>query len=142
MTAKMIAACAALALAGCMQANAPGTTTGRATAEQVVLAGEWRVAGLDGQPIAGNEGIALSANDTEIWWEPQCALQRRPYAIEGRGFRSDASRTEPGPACRIAVPPVLESIWSAIEAGERIERTPQNGILISGGGRSLLLFSQ
>jgi hypothetical protein len=30
----------------------------------------------------------------------------------------------------------------ALDAAQTVERTPQNGILIAGGGHSLLLFSQ
>ena len=142
MTTKTAMACLAFALAGCMQLDRAPETAAAPLAEQVELAGEWRVAGLDGAPIEGREGIALSASGREIWWEPQCARQRRAYAIDGYGFRAGPATTEPGPTCRIAVPPVLQSIWSAIDAAERIERTPENGILLSGGGRSLLLFSQ
>ena len=38
--------------------------------------------------------------------------------------------------------PTLAPVWSALDAADALERTPANGILISGNGRSVTLFSQ
>ena len=44
--------------------------------------------------------------------------------------------------CDIGFPEELPQIVSVLEAADRIERTPENGVLISGNGRSVTLFSQ
>ncbi|TMM46584.1 hypothetical protein [Qipengyuania marisflavi] len=122
-------------------AAAPDPLTAQAPA--VDLTGEWRVAGIDGAELDGAYGIALSADDGHIWWEPGCAGQGRLFAISGNEFHRIASPdTGPQMVCDIGFPDELAQIWRAIDAADTIERTAQNGVLITGGGHSLLLFSQ
>ena len=111
-------------------------------ARAVDLSGEWRVAGIDGEPIDADYGIALSADWYGIWWEPGCAGQGVQYTIDGSRFAVIPPTGEPGPACDIGYPPELEAIWSALAAADSIARTPENGVRISGDGRSVLLFAQ
>ena len=120
-----------------------GTPAGAATAAPpaVMIAGEWRVAGVDGKPFERPYGLALSATSGHIWWEPGCAGQGRRFTISGTAFRADRP-SPPGEVCDIAVPPELEQIWDVLVVADTIARTPQNGVLIEGGGRSVLLFSQ
>ena len=117
------------------------------------LAGEWRVAGVDGREIAGNVGIALSGDAEAIWWEPRCAGVVVRYRIEGLRFavlRAPSPETVPTagtvpparPVCTIMPPPDVPAIATALRAATRIERLASNGILLSGGGHSVLLFSQ
>lgn len=130
-------------------ASPPSSATPSAAASTPVatLAGEWRVAGVDGAPLAGAVGIALSADDAWIWWNPRCAGVAYGYAIEGYTLRLRFD--EPGPAgasakpvCLIAIPLELARVQTALRAATRIERLPSNGVLLSGGGHDLLLFSQ
>lgn len=107
----------------------------------VDLAGEWRVAGIDGKPFDRPYGLALSATANEILWEPGCAAQRRGFTISGDNFRMD-SPIPPGEVCDIAIPDELLQVWDVLSAASKIRRTPENGVLIEGGGRSVLLFSQ
>ena len=114
------------------------------------LAGEWRVAGIDGQPLDQPVGIALSASSEEIWWAPRCAGFVRSYAIQGQGFAArpalGVKPRKPGeptpPVCTIAPPPGAAELFRALDAAQTIRRTPENGVLISGGAHSVLLFSQ
>ncbi|QZH74043.1 MAG: hypothetical protein JY451_09770 [Erythrobacter sp.] len=113
------------------------------------LAGEWRVAGIDGAEFNEAYGLALSASEDEIWWEPRCAGMVRSYAIDGLEFSASPLAAEapapdspPPPVCAIAVPPRLADVARALDQAEQIARTPSNGILISGGRHDLLLFSQ
>lgn len=115
------------------------------------LAGEWRVAGIDGEPFDQDYGIALSATENEIWWEPRCAGIVRRYRIEGDRVTmllpeppsAHEGLPRPPPAvCTIGVPVGVERVFGALDAAEMITRTPQNGIELSGGGHSLTLFSQ
>ena len=107
------------------------------------LKGEWRVASIDGAEFDEPYGLALSADDSRIWFEPACAAQGRNYTISGLRFAVTAPGTSSDRViCDIAVPDRLAEVWRAIDAAGRVERTPGNGVMISGGGRSLLLFAQ
>lgn len=108
----------------------------------VDLAGEWRVAELDGEEIDKRNGIALSANHEEIWWEPGCALQSRNYTIRGSRFDTQPDGPSGSAVCDIGIPAELPRIWSAIDAAEKIQRTQANAVLISGRGRSVVLFAR
>ena len=132
------------------QAPAAETPPDPALAPVTSLAGAWRVAGIDG--VAFNEayGLALSADDQEIWWEPRCAGYVRSYRIHGAAFSTGphlgftprkAGEPTP-PVCAIAPPPRIGDVFRAMTSARTIRRTPQNGVELSGGGHSLLLFSQ
>ncbi|EDL49161.1 hypothetical protein [Erythrobacter sp. SD-21] len=113
-----------------------------APAPAVQLAGAWRVAGIDDEPFDRSYAIALVADETNIWWQPECALQYREYSISGSRFAAPTRPNANIEVCDIGYPEELDQIWSALEAADTIERTPENGVLIHGNGRSLLLFSQ
>ncbi len=114
------------------------------------LAGEWRVAGIDGQPLDEPYGLALSADDTEIWWEPRCANFAFGYRIDGFTLDTGTARPDgpmtpletPPPVCAIGIPPRLSDVARVLDLAESVGRTPSNGILIEGGGHSLTLYSQ
>ena len=114
------------------------------------LAGEWRVAGIDGADFNEPYGLALSGNAQELWWEPRCARVARSYRIDGLTARfappigtPPASSDGPTPpVCAIGLPPRLAEVTRALDAADTIGRTASNGVEISGGGHSLLLFSQ
>lgn len=114
------------------------------------LEGEWRVAGIDGQALDQPVGLALSGSAEEIWWDPRCAGYVRSYRIEGGKFTTGPHLgfvpRKPGeptpPVCTIAPAPRIHEVFQALTSATTIARTPQNGIEISGGGHSLLLFSQ
>lgn len=138
-------------------ANAPGRTPPPSAGAQVgTLEGDWRVAGIDGADLNEVYGLALSADAEEIWWNPRCAGMIREYRIQGFGFSTqaatqpareiplaDSGAPPPPPAvCAIGLPPRLSEVMAALRVANRIERTRSNGVLLSGGGHSLLLFSQ
>ena len=145
---------ASLWLAGCGPPPAapapPPVVDASAVAAAVTLSGEWRIAGIDGRSFDESYGLALSANETEIWWVPRCAGAARSYRLEDSRARfgpvAEVRHRKPGeptpPVCAIGLPPRLADVMSALDAADRVVRTPQNGIEISGGGRSLLIFSQ
>lgn len=135
----------------------PDAPQPQATASPVdaptTLTGEWRLAGLDGEDFDEPYGIALSADEDEIWWSPRCAGQSLRYRIEDGSFEvippppppPPEPGAEPGPpvaVCAIGLPERLPEVMNAIRAAQRIERTPQNGVRLSGRGRSVTLFGQ
>lgn len=113
------------------------------------LEGEWRVAGIDGKPFDEPYGLALSADEDEIWWAPRCAQIARRYHIEGATIRvtsvelaPEAVGQGPPPPCAIGLPSRLDEVTRAIDSATTIGRTANNGVELRGGGHSLLLFSQ
>ncbi len=158
---------AALALAACSQeseqeeqvtilpapggiANPPPAPPTTPLSYVETLAGEWRVAGIDGQPLNEPYGLALSADEEEIWWEPRCANVAFSYRIDGLKLETGTSRPDapvgtdgnPPPVCAISIPPRLNDVARALDLAETVGRTPSNGLLIEGSGHSITLFSQ
>lgn len=160
---KLVAFAMIMPLAGChYQADAPSPGNGSVeppaarsegpndprTSSVASLEGAWRVAGIDGQPLDEPFGLALTGDADKLWWEPRCAGMARSYRIDANtiSFGSLEPRRAPGsptpPVCAIGLPPRLSEVFRALDAARTIERTPENGIRIAGGGPSLLLFSQ
>jgi hypothetical protein len=106
---------------------------------EVELAGEWKVAVIDGKALANEHKVALSADHQEIWWEPGCALQYRLYTIHGRRFDTRPVDLSNLAMCDIGTPEQLARIWSAMDAADTIAPTRANGVVISGNGRSVTL---
>jgi len=114
------------------------------------LVGEYRIAGIDGTEVGGGIGIGLSITDNEIYFEPRCAgfdwsytYQRGELATDRPGKHSPRlTAGPPQPVCAIAVHPEQRRLATALDAVTRAERTPSNGIELTGGGHSVTLFSQ
>lgn len=129
------------------QAAPPVPAPAPALPAPATLAGEWRVAGIDGREFNESYGLALSADQGAIWWEPRCAGVVRSYRITGGQVRfaalgSPTPAATPPPVCAIGLPPRLAEVVRALDAATTIARTPANGIELRGGGHSLVLFSQ
>ena len=112
------------------------------------LAGEWRVAGIDGHSFDEPIGLSLTGNEQELWWQPRCAGMARVYRIEGPliTFGSTEPPRPAGaptpPVCAIGLPPRLDEVLRALDDAQSVARSPSNGVLISGPNHSILLFSQ
>jgi hypothetical protein len=110
------------------------------------LAGEWRVAGIDGGELSEGYHLALKGNERELWWEPRCAGMARSYRLTGATIQFGPRIAAPpaggptAPICTIGLPPRLGDVFRALDAATNIERTGEAGVSISGGGRSLLLL--
>lgn len=157
-----IASIAALALAACQPgpdneptavvgeepappAGAPVPTPNPAPArpgverQQLLPAGEYRVAGADGADIDLGHGISLSVSADTIALASQCVTPRWTYRyVDGR-LRTEATGE---PICERGLHPAEEAIMAVFDDPQRITRTPTNGIELSGGGHSVTLFSQ
>ena len=106
------------------------------------LAGEWRVAGIDGVPFDEPYGLGLSADERLIWMEPRCAGVARSYRIDGGRISFGPDPNARNEVCAIGMPPRTDDVLRALDSAKTIRQTPQNGIEISGGGHSLTVFSQ
>ena len=113
-----------------------------ARAEVLTLEGYWRVASIDTEALDQPYGISLKGDDTRLWWEPACAKQIVTYTIMDNAFSASDPHGPGTIVCDIGYPDALPQVWSAMLASDTIERTPENGVRISGGGRSVTLFSQ
>lgn len=156
MKSVCLAVAAVAMLSACQQpvwqapaSPAPKIEPAPALASVASLEGEWRVAGIDGQPLDQPVGLALSASADEIWWAPRCAQFERSYAIDGTRLAVSSARwakarapADRPPPCAIGLPSGLTEVFRAIDSATQVRRTPENGVLLSGGGHSLLLFSQ
>ena len=114
------------------------------------IVGEYRVAGIDGQPLDADFGIALSVTEDTLAYEPRCIGFVWTYTIEdGRIVtqRDPAYGPQPAPgggmvSCLPAVSPQHRALAAAIDAAEEVRRTPANAVELRGGGHSVTLFSQ
>lgn len=110
------------------------------------LIGEYRVAGIDGEELNADFGIALSIDEGHVSFEPTCAGFVWSYAYRDGALeierRQEKIAHPPPPVCAIAIHPLQRQLGEALEAVNRAGRTPANGIELSGNGRSVLLFSQ
>ncbi len=114
------------------------------------ILGEYRVAGIDGEPLDTAFGIAVSIDARRISYEPQCLGYAWTYRY-GAGEIALADDPGSGPergsgggamSCLPAVPPEYRALARAFAAAEAVRRTPANGLEFSGGGHSVTLFSQ
>jgi len=139
---------AALLLAACGKPSAqpqpaPSETPLPAPAS---LVGEYRVAGIDGEELDTDFGLALSIDRGHVSFEPTCAGFVWSYAYRDGALdierRQEKLHHPPPPVCAIAIHPTQRKLAEALDAVNRAGRTPANGVELSGNGRSVLLFSQ
>lgn len=132
---RRLAFIAALGLAAC---STPGDS-GPPPAESIALAGEYRVAGVDGGEIDLPHGVTAAITGDRIDVQSDCIRFAWSYAWDGDRL---TTATQPVASCRRALLPPEQAISDAFTAAETVARTPSNGLEFSGGGRSVLLFSQ
>ena len=115
------------------------------------IVGEYRVAGIDGESIDQPYAIALSITADKISFAPECAGFVWTYNYSHDGTLSTARHPDHGGetapdgstvVCAVGLKPTDIPLSQAIDAATRAGRTPQNAIELSGGGRSVTLFSQ
>ena len=131
----------ALFLAGCggagEQAPAPAETTSVAAAP--ALAGEYRVAGIDGSEIDLPHAVTASIDSQRIHLTSDCINLAWSYRFEGEALTTERVPVE---GCGRGFAPVEQELLAAFDAADTVARTPANAIEFSGGGHSVTLFSQ
>lgn len=117
------------------------------------LEGQWRVESIDGLSTPEIRSLVFTADEQEIWWEPRCARVEIGYRMEGTRFAvveeayipppspRGGARTPaaPQPVCLIGIPRHLYDAVGAIQAATTVARDYRNDIVLSGGGRSIVL---
>lgn len=105
------------------------------------LAGEYRVAGIDGEPLNESFGIALTIDPAFIRFDTECGEMFWATDVAGGALFTNRLPAEPR-SCDTPVHPRLLQLAGVIDAASRAGRTPANGVELAGNGRSVLLFSQ
>ncbi len=159
MRAQMLFMAAALALGACQPvaepesaeteapasanteapASADTEATPSAISSSAELAGEYRLAGINGEDFNEPIGVAVSITSDRIDFVGSCVFTHWTYRFEGEQI---VTQMEEGPTCRRALAPWETTARDALSAAQSVSRTPSNGILIDGPGGSLTLFSQ
>jgi len=103
------------------------------------LAGEYRVAGIDGEDVNLPHSITASIAANRIEFQSDCIRFAWSYRFEDRLLITEQA---PVASCRRALLPEERALSEAVEAADIARRTPANGIELSGSGRSVLLFGQ
>lgn len=122
-------------------AEVPTTTppANVAVTEAGELVGEYRVAGVDGEALNAPVGVAVSINKTTISLLP-CAGYVWRYTYAAGKLETEPA---PGPSDTLCAPTrEVAAVGAALNGANRVARTPSNGLEFSGGGHSVLLFSQ
>lgn len=147
---RQIVLFAAVLLAACGQSaeqpqpTATPTETATPLPAPESLVGEYRVAGIDGEPLDAPFGVALSISEDRISYEPACAgfAWNYTYADGALSLSGGLDAAAAATPCAEPVHPALVQLASALTAAEKVRRTPENAIELSGKGRSVVLFSQ
>ena len=107
------------------------------------LAGEYRVAGIDGAPLDEDFGVALSISGDPLLlrFDDECGTFSWAVILKGGVLSATRLLGEPR-RCETPIHPRLLQLAEAIDAATRAARTPADGIALTGSGRSVLLFSQ
>lgn len=115
------------------------------------LQGEYRVAGIDDEPLNTQFGIALSIAGQVLSFDPVCAGFVWTISIAQDGRLDLVRNPDFGPerqadgtfaVCDVVVPPELTQLGEALDQISIAQRTLDGGLLLSGNGRSVTLFSQ
>lgn len=107
------------------------------------LAGEYRVAGIDGKPLDLPYGLALSISPQRIVFEAPCNGYAWTYRLEGKRLILDQT-ARPDAAC-LATARIHHSVFDlaeAIGAATHVGRDSSNAVILAGGGHSVTLYSQ
>ena len=111
------------------------------------IRGQWRLAGVDGQPFDADYGVAISIGQDRIEFD-NCQQIAWNYTYEAGKIttqRTPAITIDIAPKplpCTAPLPPELAGMVTAIDAASEVQRTPENGVRLSGGSHSVTLFGQ
>lgn len=114
------------------------------------LTGEWRVAGIDGRELVGDIGIAVTIEGSRLHYESTCVGFVWDYTYGSGAIATSRAASPnarpagvtPPPVCAVRVSPELGRLAAAFDAVSSARYSAAGGVRLSGGGRSVTLFSQ
>ena len=104
------------------------------------LPGEYRVAGIDGRDVSLGHAITLSITPETIGFVSQCIRGTWAVYLEGETIAVGESTGEP--VCERGHYPEEDALYDALPQVVSAVRTPQNSVVLTGGGHRITLFSQ
>lgn len=110
-----------------------------AIASAAELAGEYRVAGIDGADINLPHAITASIDGERIHVTSDCVNFAWSYRFEGEQL---ATERVPVESCARGFEPIEQELLAALDVADAVRRTPANAVEISGGGHAVTLFAQ
>lgn len=120
--------------------SAPSRPSSVPITEVENLIGEYRIAGVDERDIDLPHGITARISDVAIIVEADCLVLSWSYFFEGTSLVTEQLFARD--SCGRKLLPEEQAIVTAFNSANDVGRTPANGIEFSGGGHSVLLFSQ
>ena len=135
----LLAACAAIPPA---ESTVPAPPDGAAIGSAAALRGTFRVAGIDDRELDLPFGLAVAITAEEIEFDAPCGAYAWRYTLDAGALQLSRTR-EPAASC-LATARIHHAVFdtaAAIEAARRAERTPANAVRLSGGGRSVELYT-
>lgn len=103
------------------------------------LAGEYRIAGVDGRDIDLPYGITASISGDRIEIQADCVRLAWSYRFAGPTIETGRV---PVKSCRRALTAEEEALATAFDAATSVTLTPSNGYEFGGSGHSVTLFTQ
>lgn len=103
------------------------------------IEGAYRLAGVNGKDVDMPWGMAVEIDGDTIVLTSQCIRAEWTYQWQGDTL---VTRSVPAPTCRRGHHEAEAGAIAVFGAGGKARWTPQNGLLITGSGGSLTLFSQ
>ena len=141
MTGRLLPALSACALlAGCGSAEeraVPAEPPAIASAAE--LAGEYRVAGIDGSEIDLPHAVTASIDVERIHLTSDCVNLAWSYRFEGERLVTEQA---PAESCARGFDATERALLAALDVADAVHRTPANAVELSGGGHAVTLFSQ
>jgi hypothetical protein len=137
-----IALLAALMLAACRPAAEESPAQPEQPSQPAAvpeLAGEYRVAGVDGSDIDLPHAITASIDEERIHLVSDCVNLAWTYRFEGARLATETAAVE---GCARGLEPAEQALLAAFDVADAVRRTPANALEFSGGGHSVTLFSQ
>lgn len=143
--ALAVALLCAAAIAACTPAAGPSAGSDPVAGLDPAgeIAGEYRVAGIDGQSLDLPFGLALSITPQRIVMDAPCNGYAWDYRLDGKAL--SVSRTaEPDPEClaRARIHHAVFDLAAAVDAATAAGRDPSHAVILAGGGHSVTLYSQ
>jgi hypothetical protein len=126
-------------LAACASEPPPAPPEEPPIASAAELAGEYRVAAVDGAEIDLLHGVTASIDAARITVTSDCIVMAWSYTLADGAL---ATEQAPAQSCRRAYLPTELELLAALDVADAAKRTPANAVELTGGGHSVTLFSQ
>ena len=109
------------------------------------IAGEWRVAGVNGGEVNQSNGITASITDKTILINSGCVNMVYSYTLSNGTFSAALGQDvggKPVMSCMRGLSDTENAIGDAIQKADTAKKDASNALVLSGGGTSLSLYTQ